>query len=164
MTQGASVNPADRPAPPRTGGTAPIKPADAAAPPMARGARGQDVRAMQDQLKKAGFNPGKSDGIFGPKTEKALKDFQKSKGFEAQEAKLAKLGISKEHLKAEAEKNGVPSRMVLAVIQKESGGRPRLTSRAGAQGLMQLMPGTARSLGVKNAMDPKQNVAGGSPS
>jgi flagellum-specific peptidoglycan hydrolase FlgJ len=44
------------------------------------GSRGRDVSHLQDTLRSAGFNPGKTDGIFGPKTEAALRNFQRSKG------------------------------------------------------------------------------------
>jgi len=51
--------------------------------------------------------------------------------------------------------------LVKAVIAAESNFDPRATSRAGAQGLMQLMPRTASSLGVSDPYSPRQNVAGG---
>ena len=47
------------------------------------------------------------------------------------------------------------------VMRRESGFRNCAVSRAGARGLMQLMPATARQFGVRNAFDPKQNVAAG---
>ena len=55
---------------------------------------------------------------------------------------------------------GVSPDLLRAVIQTESAGRPDAVSSAGALGLMQLMPGTARQLGV-DPLDPKQNVQGG---
>lgn len=56
---------------------------------------------------------------------------------------------------------GVDEALVRSVIEMESGGNPRAVSKAGARGLMQLMPATARMLGVDDSFDPEQNVDGG---
>jgi soluble lytic murein transglycosylase-like protein len=52
--------------------------------------------------------------------------------------------------------------LLASVVKAESGGNARAVSRAGAQGLMQLMPATAADLGVSDSFKPEQNVRGGS--
>ena len=55
----------------------------------------------------------------------------------------------------------LPVALIRAVIATESDYDPRVVSSAGARGLMQLMPATARSMGVTNSFDPRENIYGG---
>lgn len=64
-------------------------------------------------------------------------------------------------IRSAAQKFGVPEELIKSVITAESAGKPDAKSHAGAKGLMQLMDGTARDLGVKNSYDPVQNIMGG---
>lgn len=60
-----------------------------------------------------------------------------------------------------AEKYNVPKNLIKAIAKAESDFNPNATSGAGAQGIMQLMPATARELGVTDSYDPYQNIMGG---
>ncbi len=62
--------------------------------------------------------------------------------------------------KSMARKHGIPENLFLRLVQQESGWKPKARSHKGAIGLAQLMPGTARNLGV-NPHDPRQNLEGG---
>ncbi|MFD1019265.1 lytic transglycosylase domain-containing protein [Thalassobacillus hwangdonensis] len=64
-------------------------------------------------------------------------------------------------IKKAAEQFGVDEELIRSVIHAESNFDSTVVSHAGAQGLMQLMPGTARGLGVTDAFDPEQNIMGG---
>jgi soluble lytic murein transglycosylase-like protein len=60
-----------------------------------------------------------------------------------------------------ADRYQLPKKLIQAVIHHESGFKPDAVSPAGASGLMQLMPATARGLGVSNIFDPEENVFAG---
>jgi soluble lytic murein transglycosylase-like protein len=62
---------------------------------------------------------------------------------------------------ASAKRNGIDPALLAGLIKQESGFNPHAGSSAGAQGLTQLMPGTARGLGVTNTFDPAQSIEGG---
>lgn len=59
------------------------------------------------------------------------------------------------------EQHDIDVELLASVVHAESDGRTKAVSRTGAQGLMQLMPGTARNLGVKDSFQPDQNINGG---
>jgi hypothetical protein len=64
-------------------------------------------------------------------------------------------------IKEAADRYGVAEEVIAAVIEAESQFNPRAVSRRGAQGLMQLMPDTAASLGVGDPFSPRENIHGG---
>ena len=57
--------------------------------------------------------------------------------------------------------HNIDADLLASVVQAESNGNARAVSRAGAEGLMQLMPGTASDLGVRNSFAPEENIGGG---
>lgn len=67
----------------------------------------------------------------------------------------------RQHIQVAATRFGIDRNLVDAVAWQESRYNPRALSTAGAVGVMQLMPGTARQLGVRNPQDVEQNVVGG---
>lgn len=67
-----------------------------------------------------------------------------------------------QHIRDAAARYALPPALLYAIIHEESGGYPCIVSSAGAVGLMQLMPATARHNGVRNRCNPRENVMGGS--
>jgi soluble lytic murein transglycosylase-like protein len=81
-------------------------------------------------------------------------------------AKLTKAGLLTkadmgEMLASAGEQHNIDADLLASIVKAESGGQARAVSRAGAQGLMQLMPGTAREMGVADSFEPQQNINGG---
>ena len=66
------------------------------------------------------------------------------------------------HIREAAQLYQLPEAFIRAVVRVESDFNPNVVSNAGAMGLMQLMPRTARSMGVRDPFDPRQNILGGS--
>ncbi len=78
----------------------------------------------------------------------------------------SKFRHKKEHLfhpiiLQEASRHKIDPALVKAIIMAESGYNPNAISKKGAKGLMQLMPSTAKALGVEDAFNPEQNISGG---
>jgi membrane-bound lytic murein transglycosylase MltF len=80
---------------------------------------------------------------------------------EAPVVQVAKPQDLKAIVAAASDQHQVDADFIASVIKAESANNPRAVSAKGAQGLMQLMPGTASQLGVKNSFDPSDNVNGG---
>lgn len=64
-------------------------------------------------------------------------------------------------INAASARTGVPASLIAAVAKQESGFNPKAVSKAGAEGIMQLMPATAQGLGVSNPLDAAQSINGG---
>jgi soluble lytic murein transglycosylase-like protein len=88
------------------------------------------------------------DGRYGPKAEPVSNSAQSQNAV-------------RQHIQVAATRFGVDRNLVDAVAWQESRYNPRAISTAGAVGVMQLMPDTARQLGVRNPHDLEQNVIGG---
>lgn len=65
------------------------------------------------------------------------------------------------HIRRASDRYNVDFGIIKAMIHAESAFNPRAVSRVGALGLMQLMPGTARDMGVRDVFNPEQNILGG---
>ena len=100
------------------------------------------------------IKPEDTAGDAAPRQPKTIADPKKA------ETKLTAADLHQLLAKAGSEHH-VDEDLLASVVKAESGGYIRATSRAGAQGLMQLMPGTAHELGVADSFAPDQNVRGG---
>jgi soluble lytic murein transglycosylase-like protein len=137
---------------------------DARAMPAFRSRRQTSPTAFTSQLRTASQRLPAQRPATGPSTGSARRPVQPptpstqhpTSGVGVEEAgKYAAL------INGAAARHGVDPTLVAAVARAESNFNPKAVSHAGAKGLMQLMDGTARMLGVENSFDPAQNVEGG---
>lgn len=109
----------------------------------------QDAEARPVQL------PGSDPGPFDPIEQPA------SPGTAAPAAPPSEDDRIQASIRAAAARYNLPANIIHSVIRAESNFEPQAVSRAGAQGLMQLMPATAEELGVDDPFDIEQNIDGG---
>jgi soluble lytic murein transglycosylase-like protein len=106
------------------------------------------------------LQPGESGQASKPQIDLRTRRFQRSPAYESRADASSSQPVEKSIQQAAAKYNLAPE-LIRSVIRAESNFQPSAVSPAGAKGLMQLMPETARELGVKNVFDIHQNIDGG---
>ena len=117
----------------------------------------QRINSIEQQFQKLSGEPAKADGDFQKILDSSISDTSN----DYEDGKDVSKTEINELIEEYSQKNGLDSDFVRAVVKQESGFNEHAKSHCGAAGLMQLMPGTAKSLGVKNPYNAEQNVAGG---
>ena len=145
---------------------APAKPAAASAASGPRLVRGQVYSYMKDGVRT--YTSAAPRGVAGVSGLRTIKYSYMEQCFACGTKpgvnfRTLRLNTSayRDEIAAAARQHGVDEAIVRAIIHAESAFNPTALSRVGAQGLMQLMPPTAKRFGVSNAFDPQQNIQGG---
>ncbi|MBC5824533.1 MAG: lytic transglycosylase domain-containing protein [Candidatus Eremiobacteraeota bacterium] len=114
---------------------------------------------LERSFARATSNLARADAVRGPEVSSSP-NAQSSRAADSSEPRVG-VGKFGALIRSCAARNEVDPALVAAVVRQESGFQARAVSSAGALGLMQLMPDTARSLGVSDPFDPAQNIDGG---
>ncbi|MCQ2740340.1 MAG: lytic transglycosylase domain-containing protein [bacterium] len=121
----------------------------------------QNIPSFENVLK-AGAKVKFGDLLTNPATRVSAQIYTDTANSTAKNAQSVDAKTKIKNLVSTISKNyGVDEKLINAVIKQESGFNPNAKSKVGAMGLMQLMPATAKGLGVTNPLDPKQNIEGG---
>lgn len=114
-------------------------------------------RVVDEEYERPAPVPGRDERLAGADASPAARSLR---AFSA-DLSLPSSSPYSSHILSAAKEHKVDPAFIAAVIRAESNGVPTAISRKGARGLMQLMPATARRLGVRRPFDPKDNIRGG---
>ena len=117
------------------------------------------IKAYSANLPESGVQPALAGGPLQPLPELSAAPPQVMNPTPANQS--AESGWLDPIINKASSRYGVEAGLIKAIIKAESNFNPNAVSHAGARGLMQLMPGTARGLGVSDSFDPEQNVMAG---
>ncbi len=120
-----------------------------------------DHRAVLNQVTRLYLSPGNDSYVDIPTAEIVRFDKDNTPAMPAASPVAAPVPDVNAAVSAASTRHQIDSDFINIVIHAESGFNPHAVSHKGAQGLMQLMPGTATKLGVENPFDPAANVDGG---
>ena len=126
---------------------------------IAAGSAARDIWGKSEAQKQAEEGKGWFDPLYNKVTHKVT---NKNSSRSFSNSTLNRINTYDSIIDKEAKNNNLDPIMIKAIIAQESRGRKDAVSPVGAEGLMQLMPTTAKSVGVNDSLDPNQNIHGGS--